>query len=738
MRGLSLSRLSDRIDPAAAKVALRAAIFMPASFALAFLLLDQRATPFAAFGGFIILAMVTFAGRPWPRLIAWLTLVLTGCVFIVIGTWLSTAVTIAGVIAVGLVSFAIFFLGIVNPYIAAARNGAVLLLALPLMIEAPDSAIVDRLSGWLLAAALCIPATYLFWRLPWAGELRRQASRVCAALAPLVRDPGSETLRLKAKEQVWTLRRRFMATPHRPTGATGISAAIASLVEELGWLHGLIFIPGAGIDADGSRAERLRNAIADLLEACGGALRGERVPLPVEPVDSALLDLVEHSNSELARTGADGTEAAARRLEYEFRLRKLTYATLDTTRMVEIVTEREPAPGILGRAWGWFRTGSRRQARATGRIISEHTDLSSSWLQNSIRGAIGIALAVLAADLFSVQNAFWVVLGTLSVLRNNALGTRGSIGRALAGTLVGLLVGSLVIVLIGDSQLALWVALPLSVLFSAYAPRAISLAAGQAGFAVLVMVLYNLIEPIGWQVGIVRIQDVAIGCGVSLIVGLLFWPRGAANLIRRSLAESLRAGSALVRLRAFGVLGGGSGDVDQARDRALAASDRLDAVLRQYLDEAVGEHIDPEALMALAAAGLRLRRASDGMGLIPDQSWYVEPGPGSSPRLEQTIEEVSRWYAALGDTIEQGKPPPAPIAVDTQLPRKMIARLPAGPEQPGDPSESLGAGLARIWVFENFTYLSELSVRFNLRSRELFQPQDGVEPETDPATQPSG
>ena len=171
---MRLSRLTERIDPAAFKVALRTAIFMPLSFALATEILSEAATPFAAFGSFIILAMVTFAGRPAPRLVAWLSLVAAGCVLITLGTLLSSYVTVAGVVAAGVISFLIFYLGVVNPYIAAARNGAVLLLALPLMIEAPVSEIDDRLTGWLLAAAICIPATYVLWRLPWVGELRRR------------------------------------------------------------------------------------------------------------------------------------------------------------------------------------------------------------------------------------------------------------------------------------------------------------------------------------------------------------------------------------------------------------------------------------------------------------------------------------------------------------------------------------------------------------------------------------
>lgn len=714
---MSPSRLTDRIDPAAFKVALRTAIFMPLSFALASAFLNSHATPFAAFGSFIVLAMVTFAGRPAPRLIAWLSLVAAGCVLITVGTLLSHYVTFAGVAAAGLISFVIFYFGVVNPYIAAARNGTVLLLALPLMIEAPNSAIDDRLAGWLLACLICIPATYVIWRLPWTGELRKQAARASGALADLARDPNSDELRAKAFERVSTLRRRFLATPHRPTGATGVSAAIAALVEELGWLYALITIPGAGIDADGERAKKLRLAVADLLDCSSKALAGSDVVLPVEPVEASLQVLVDQSARELAEISRGDKDIAARQLEHEFRLRKVAYAVIDVARLVSIATERERAPGALGKVWAWVSIRSRRQVRATGRLITEHAAVSSSWFQNSVRGAVGIALAVLAADLLSVQNAFWVVLGTLSILRNNALGTRGSIGRALAGTLVGIIIGSLLIDVIGSSLVLLWIALPLSVLFAAYAPRALSFAAGQAGFAVLVMVLYNLIEPIGWQVAIVRFQDVAVGCAVSLVVGLLIWPRGATVLIRRSLAESMRAGANLVRQRALGVLEGRPGVDDEAWEASVTASDRLDAVLRQYLDETTGEQIDREALLTLASSGLRLRRTSKGMGQIPAEPWYEPPGLASSPRLKAMIDEVTGWYREAGAAIDLEEPCPAPVAVDPEIPRALVTQIDAG----ASGEDGLGAGIARVWLFENLAYLSELSVRYNKHARDLFR-----------------
>lgn len=713
---------TERIDPAALRVALRTAIFMPLSFALATAFLSADARAMAAFGSFIILAMVTFGGRPGPRLIAWLSLVLGGCALITIGTLLSTAPTAAGVAAAGIVSFLIFYLGVVNPYIAAARSGAVLLLALPLMVEVPASAIDDRLAGWLLASALCIPATYLLWRLPWVGELRRQEARACGALADLVRDPGSEELRDRAYGRVSTLRRRYLATPHRPTGATGVSAAIATLVEELGWLYALITVPGASIEADGRHAHRLRIATAELLDCSARALAGSDVRLPVEPVESALRELVDGSARELVEIAEGDAEAASRQLEHEFRLRKVAYAALDSARLVAIATEREKAPGVLGKVWTWVALRSRGQVEAAGRLITEHANPRSAWFQNSVRGATGIALAVLAADLLSVQNSFWVVLGTLSILRNNALGTRESVWRALGGTLVGIVIGTILIDLIGGDRVLLWIALPLSVLFASYAPRAISFAAGQAGFALLVMVLYNLIEPVGWQVAIIRIQDVAVGCGVCLMVGLFIWPRGATALIRRSLADSLEAGAKLVRERAYGVLDGRAGVENRTWEEAVAASDRLDSVLRQFLDESTGEKIDQEALLTLASSGLRLRRTAKGMGRIPVQPWYVAPGRDASPRLEHLIDEVTGWYETVGGGIERDEVPPEPVEVDPDIPRALVTQIDAGRE-----GEGLGAGIARVWLYENLAYLSELSARYERHARDLFRSEREAE-----------
>ena len=167
-----------------------------------------------------------------------------------------------------------------------------------------------------------------------------------------------------------------------------------------------------------------------------------------------------------------------------------------------------------------------------------HVQRHSVWLHNSVRGAVGLALAVLVANLAGVQHSFWVVLGTLSVLRSNALSTGQNVVRGLVGTAAGFVVGAGLLALVGTDTTLLWCLLPLAVLFAGFAPAAISFAAGQAAFTLTLVILYNILEPAGWRVGLLRVEDIALGCGVSLAVGVLLWPRGAAAALGQALADA--------------------------------------------------------------------------------------------------------------------------------------------------------------------------------------------------------
>jgi len=82
-----------------------------------------------------------------------------------------------------------------------------------------------------------------------------------------------------------------------------------------------------------------------------------------------------------------------------------------------------------------------------------------------------------------------------------------------------------------------WVVLPLLAFLAAYTPAAVNFVVGQVAFSVLVVVLFNILAPTDWQIGLVRVEDAALGVGVSAIVGLLLWPHGAQGQLRSALAD---------------------------------------------------------------------------------------------------------------------------------------------------------------------------------------------------------
>jgi uncharacterized membrane protein YccC len=328
-------------------------------------------------------------------------------------------------------------------------------------------------------------------------------------------------------------------------------------------------------------------------------------------------------------------------------------------------------------------------------------------MRNSLRGAVGLAAAVAVADITGVQHGFWVVLGALSVLRTNAASTGATALRALAGTVLGFAVGAALVLGIGTGQTALWIALPVAVLVASYAPGTAPFAVGQAAFTVTVVVLFNLLAPAGWKVGLLRIEDVAIGCAVSLVVGLLFWPRGAADVVGDDLADAYRDGGAYLTQAVDWALGL-RGQVPDTAVAAATASLRLDDALRGFLAEQGTKRLPKDELWRLVMGSMRLRMTAyslaglrgRGAATYPDAPEHVDPERAG---LRQMTAELASFYERIAAQVArpvQGEQPPAEVPVL------------GGPALSGAALDNLGSMPAHhhpptLWVREHLYHLRQ-------------------------------
>ena len=669
---------------AALRRSCRAAIVAPALFAIGDKVVgNPTMAVFAAFGSIATLLFVDFGGPTRQRVAAQGALVVTGAALVCLGTAASRS-TWSATAAMALVGFAVLFSGIVSSVLAGASTALLASFILSVMLPGPLGSVTDRLSGYLMAGAASVIAVAVLWPAPAREPLRRATADACALLARRLRaevdcvrcgfTPDSRTtleeLAAEAATAASALRTAFYATPYRPTGLTTETRTLVRLVDEVVWLEEILRRTPLDPPAAPSDPEvcDVKLAAADLLER--GAARMEADPaegdrgLPaaraVEPDPERLRAArAAMERTVVATLPGPGTDTGAvtgfvSSLEPAFRAQEMSFAISAISANIEL--------GAAARDRSWRdRVLGRRPAGATSPLSAAQeragagVEADSVWLHNSLRGAFALGLAVLVAELTGVQHAFWVVFGTMAVIRSSALLTGQNALRALLGTVAGIAVGGGLISAVGSDTTALWFLLPLAIAFTGLAPAVISFAAGQAGFTATLLILFDIIAPAGWSIGLVRIEDIAIGCAVSVGVGVLFWPRGAGAALGRALAEAFEDSARYLRAAvAYGVtrcdvLVPPAAAPDGERHAAVAAARRLDDAFRGFLAERGTKHIPLADVTALLTAVGALRLTADAVLDL----WRTDAAAAPGGDRTAARDEVLRAGARLCDWYEQ-------------------------------------------------------------------------------------
>ncbi|MGA9875810.1 MAG: FUSC family protein [Solirubrobacteraceae bacterium] len=722
------------------KGALRAAIVVPLAFVLSLVVIDSKQMAlFAAFGSMALLVFADFGGSRGARLRAYLLLVAAGAVLIVLGTLCSRSPWLA-TIAMGVVAFIILFAGVLDDYVVAARAAVTLTFVLPVMVPADAAEIPTRLAGWALAGALCIPAALLLWPARPRSVLRREVARAARSLAELVEAtsqgdrPAADAAAQSTHAATVAVRGRFVSMTQRPSGTTGPTAALARLIEDLGWVLRIGERPSAlASTAAPCPAERyeIELTTATALRGIAARLEGNGPDLPLELARLReahdVFGRAQLGHFEQMQPNRDEAEAEIE-LDEAYRLRALSFGVLQAGQDALQACE-DHAKATPAQAKATPGQTLRTRIYTARRLMRAHTSTRSVWLRNSLRWAVGLALAVLVGQLADLQNSFWIVLGTMSVLRSNALSTSATIASALLGTLAGIVIGGLIVVAVGGDRGVLWAVLPFAVLLAAYAPQAISFAAGQGAFTIVVLVLFNLIQPAGWRVGLVRVEDVAVGASVSLLVGLLLWPRGATTILRGAIGAAYNGAAHYLDATITALLDG-----DEQAHSTLAAREAfdteqlLDAAIRDYLANRGSARGRINDITLLATGASRVRRIAR---LLQDAHSFMRLAPidDTLPRLASARDALDAerqarcgWYESFGKAIAQAASSPDAESSDAgttaRAPARELsvagttARAPASEVvlEHVDGGDSLQPGLAIAWARRHLHVLAELEL----------------------------
>jgi uncharacterized membrane protein YccC len=610
--------------PAAYRAA-RATLVIPTLFAVCSRVIgnDQMAL-YASFGGFATLVLASFGGSRRERFVAHMALTATASLLIVVGTAVSGSDAVAAIVAF-VAALCVLFCGLIGPNVVSGATAVLLAFVLPASSPGLFGTVPWRLAGWLLASAAGTIAVMLSPPPPAGDRVRSSAAASASALAEEInaglRGEERAGVGARATDAKVALHNAFIAAPLRPIGIAAADQALADLVETLQLCTSLCAEVVGEMDdmtAVDDFDRRLLAHTSRLLRDTGTLLAGGEVTLLVGELD----ELVRESAGRIAdfcRSSAASESA----VYLSFRARRLAGAVRNAAADALIVTRRADRQAVTAERARWqggAGASAVRWSRAPGfdalkRRVGEHAGLRSVWFLNSLRGALALTAAVVIARELDLQHAFWVVLGAISVLRTNAASTGATALRALAGTAAGFVVGSALMIGIAGHTGWLWAALPVAVLVSAYAPGTALFAVGQAAFTVFVIVLFNIIVPLGWRVGVIRVEDVALGVGVSTLAGLLFWPRGANKVMCNDLADSFHAdGLYLVRATAWAL---GLRDGAPTGETAVRASVRLGDALRAFIAEQGTKHVPKQELWKLVGGERQLRLSAQSLASVP-------------------------------------------------------------------------------------------------------------------------
>jgi uncharacterized membrane protein YccC len=343
------------------------------------------------------------------------------------------------------------------------------------------------LAGVAWALVLLLPS----WLVSPHGQEQRAVAAVYRALADGLSSIGTSQVAAKRQAVTAALNTAYDSVLRARSLATGRSPATTRLVAALNASHPMAEA-GSALVVAGTRPPPM--VIATVERLADSAENGTRPPV-IPPAWS-------YSPGALALR--DAMAAAARVLAPEW-----TAEQAGRDRLLDRIPDRH----VFGRI-------GRRLSRLLARM-GDDLEVGTLARRFTIRLMACIGVAAVASEVLPVQRSYWVLLTVAIVFKPDY----GSVfARALQrgiGTIVGAVAGAVLLVLVHGT----WLLIPLTVL-AALLPYGRSRNYGLLAtfLTPLVVVLIDLLSPIGWRLATDRLIDTLIGCAIVLIVGFAPWP----------------------------------------------------------------------------------------------------------------------------------------------------------------------------------------------------------------------
>ncbi|MET7710178.1 FUSC family protein [Micromonospora sp. NPDC005413] len=288
-----------------------------------------------------------------------------------------------------------------------------------------------------------------------------------------------------------------------------------------------------------------------------------------------------------------------------------------------------------------------------------HLAPRSAHLHSSLRLAVALAIARVAAGLLQLTHGFWVLLATLTVLRTSAADTRTALRPAVLGTIIGAVVSGGVMLVV-DEPIVYAVVLPVTLMLAFGVGRLLGPVWQQALFTLLLTVVFAQLSPEGWRLAEARLVDVLLGAVIGVLAGVAIWPRGASRDLRHNATGYLAANAYAVEQTVQAMLGGAS-PPDRALDLVRRQMVLVDSSYCQYHLERHDPHRQQVNWEAVLSAGHHVVPGAESL-LRRNPPGCLAGWPAAAALLRDSAGHLQSVYDDLAGEVAHGRPPgPTPV-----------------------------------------------------------------------------
>nr|WP_157743062.1 FUSC family protein [Micromonospora coriariae] len=627
----------------------------------------------ATYGLFGVVAAGSFAQLPGPapqRARILVTSLPAVWALIAVGSLLawSTWTAAGGMLVIG---FVVAFAGVGNPRLVGLASAFQLFYILASFPPYQPNTLPERLAGVTLAVVLLAVAEVFLWPDPVPVTYRQRLTEATGgvaafldATATMLTDPrgghgGRDTRRERAYDTVAGLALGLNPTAWAPTAAGARDRALricaAALREVLAEADRLAADAPPEPIPD-LAAARLLTSCAETIRAAGRSLAPGAQPIDLGDLDAAI------GRAERAYPVGEGDDRDAPDVPRLCR-DATALALADQVRVLAVGVRVANGSRLDGEDVysGLFEYARHGPWTLYWRQFRSHLAPRSVHLHSSLRLAVALAVARVAAGVFQLTHGFWVLLATLTVLHTSAAETRTALRPAVLGTIAGAVVsGGLMLVV--QEPIVYAIALPFTLMLAFGVGRLLGPVWQQALFTVLLTFVFAQLAPEGWRLAEARLVDVVLGAVIGVVAGVAMWPRGASRELRRNAARYLEATADAVEQTVRAVLGGPR--PDQAFERVRRSTVLVDSSYCQYHSERPdppSRRVDWDAVLA---TGHRVVPAAESL-LRRNPPGCLAGWPAVAPLLRDSAGQLRGGYDDLADEVVHGRPAgPVPAPAD--------------------------------------------------------------------------